>query len=334
MVNHQLAKILFMLKLNDISVFFDGQPAFQNINLTLNQGKNLAVIGESGCGKSTLLKSIYGLIDLNEGEITWKNKPIKGPKFNLIPGFKDFKFLDQEFNLMPYTSVSENIAKHLSRQTPTETKEKVRFFLKLLDLEHLENKKVKNLSGGEKQRVALGRALAKKPELIILDEPFSHIDHFKKHKLRHALFSYFKREHISCIIATHDTEDVLGFSHKTLILKKAQQIDFRETETIYNQPKNKYCASLFGEVNTIIPEAFQLKHEFKTDELIIYPNEIIISPKTNFTAEVTDCLFKGNHYKVYIKHKQFNLVMQHHCKVEAKTINFSIDVKAIKKRLN
>ncbi|QSS96172.1 ABC transporter ATP-binding protein [Psychroflexus sp. ALD_RP9] len=322
-----------MLKLNHISVFFENTPAFQNIHLTLNEGENLAVIGESGCGKSTLLKSIYGLIDLDKGNISWKGETVKGPKYNLIPGYQHFKFLDQEFNLMPYISVRENIAKHLSRQTPAESKEKILFFLKLLDLEHLKNKKVKNLSSGEKQRVALGRALAKKPELILLDEPFSHIDHFKKHKLRHALFSYFKRENISCIIATHDTEDVLGFSDKTLILKDAQQIDFRATKAIYNRPENMYCASLFGEVNTIKPKEFKLEDEFKTDELIIYPNEIIISNKASLIAEVTDCLFKGNHYKIYIKYKQCNLIIQHHSKVDAKTVNFNLDLNSIKKRL-
>lgn len=151
-----------------------------NFNFNIKEGEHLCVMGESGCGKSTLLKAIYGLLDVNKGTIFWKDHQVLGPEFHLVPGMDFFKYVAQDFDLMPYISVSENIKKFLSRFYPEESEKRTQELLEVIEMTAFANTKVKNLSGGQKQRVAIARALAKEPELLLLDEPFGQIDNFKK----------------------------------------------------------------------------------------------------------------------------------------------------------
>ena len=111
-----------MLKVQNISFNYTKKnTVLSDFNFTLKPGDHLCVMGESGCGKSTLLKAIYGLLDLQKGTIFWNEEQILGPEFNLVPGFEKFKYVAQDFDLMPYISVSENIKKHLSRFYPEES---------------------------------------------------------------------------------------------------------------------------------------------------------------------------------------------------------------------
>ena len=199
-----------MLKVKNLKFLYPNGRGICDVNFDLQVGEHLAIIGESGCGKSTLIKAIYGLFDLDEGEVLWNEDKILGPAFNLIPGKDNFKYLSQEFDLMPFTSVENNVQKYLARMHPEANQERTDELLEVLELTSVKNTKVKNLSGGQKQRVAIGQALAKIPEVLLLDEPFSHIDQFKKNKLRRRLFQYLKSQNITCIFATHDKNDVLS----------------------------------------------------------------------------------------------------------------------------
>ncbi len=201
-----------MLIVNTISFGYSkNKTVLDNFNFTLKEGEHLCVMGESGCGKSTLLKAIYGLLDLKKGTIFWKENQILGPNHYLVPGMGFLKYVAQDFDLMPYISVSENIKKFLSRFYPEESEKRTQELLGVIEMKTFEYVKVKNLSGGQKQRVAIARALAKETELLLLDEPFGQIDNFKKNSLRRNLFSYLKEKNIACIVATHDKNDALSF---------------------------------------------------------------------------------------------------------------------------
>ena len=222
-------------------------------------------MGESGCGKSTLLKAIYGLVDLNQGEIFWKEEQIFGPKKHLVPGFDNFKYVAQDFDLMPYISVSENIKKFLSRFHPEESQARTEELLEVIQMTAFANTMVKNLSGGQKQRVAIARALAKEPELLLLDEPFGQIDNFKKNSLRRNLFSYLKEKNIACIVATHDKDDALSFADTLIVIKDNKILENDAPEEIYNNPKEKYIAALFDDVNEIT---------INNKTVLVYPHQI------------------------------------------------------------
>lgn len=322
-----------MLKVNNLSYFHEKGTGISDITFELKTGDHLAIIGESGCGKSTLVQSLYGLFDLDKGSIYWKDEEVRGPAFNLVPGFSKFKHLSQEFDLMPFTTAEENIQKFLSRETPYQNKKRSDELISLFDLDHVKHQKVKTLSGGQKQRVALAQALAKPPELILLDEPFSHIDQFLKHRLRRRLFQFLKKESITCIFATHDADDVLPFSDYTMVLKDTRSLDFRSTQEVYNQPKNEYCASLFGEVNSLDANEFGLTFDEK--EVLIYPHEIIIKDNSEYKGLVKSTYFKGSHFLIGIDFnaKSVFAITQRHFNV-GDSIFFSIDAKALALRVN
>ncbi len=208
-----------MLTVENVSYAYDKGLVLENINLKIPKGEHVALIGESGCGKSTLLKIIYGLLDLKQGSVFWNDEAVLGPAYNLVPGAPFMKYLSQDFDLMPFITVAENISQYLSVFYPEELKERTTALLEMIELTDFANKKVKTLSGGQQQRVALARVLAQKPEVLLLDEPFGHIDNFLKNSLRRNIFKYAKENEITCIVATHDHNDVLPFMDRMIVLR-------------------------------------------------------------------------------------------------------------------
>jgi len=288
-----------MLELKNVSFSVSNRFALQQINFSLAQGKHLAVIGESGCGKTTLLKLIYGLYDCDTGAISWNNTTVTGPKDNLLPGMPFMKYLSQDFDLMPFISVTENIQKYLSRLYPEESAARTQELLEVVEMTAFAKAHVKTLSGGQKQRVALAQTLAKAPEVILLDEPFSHIDNFRKNNLRRKLFAYLKQENITCLVATHDPTDVLSYMDETLVLRDGKTLDHRQTLDLYNNPKTQYIASLFGEVNEVSKSWFD-KSAQEGERLLLYPRQLKISGQKGIEVTIVKSYFKGNHWLVEV----------------------------------
>jgi ABC-type sulfate/molybdate transport systems ATPase subunit len=278
-----------MLKVDAISFSYRDNPTISSVSFKLEKGKNLAVIGESGCGKSTLLKLVYGLHDLDKGKIFWNETEVLGPKYNLVPGMGFMKYLAQDFDLMPFITVAENVGKYLSNIYPEKKKERIEALLEIVEMTDYADVKAKNLSGGQMQRVALARVLALEPDVLLLDEPFSHIDNFRKNSLRRKLFGYLKEKQITTIFATHDSSDVLSFADGVMVLKDGKIIEEGSPETIYANPRTKYTAALFGDVNEI---------EINGKTELIYPHQLVIAEKSNVRVEVAKAYFLGSHYLV------------------------------------
>jgi iron(III) transport system ATP-binding protein len=279
-----------MLVVNNISFGYSKKKiVLNNFNFTLDEGEHLCVMGESGCGKSTLLKTIYGLLNLNGGDIFWKENEVLGPKFHLVPGMDFIKYVAQDFDLMPYISVSENIKKFLSRFYPEESEKRTQELLEVIEMKAFENTKVKNLSGGQKQRVAIARALAKEPELLLLDEPFGQIDNFKKNSLRRRLFTYLKDKNITCIVATHDKNDALSFADRLIVIRNNKILINNNPLEIYKNPREKYVAALFDDINEIT---------IKGDLILLYPHQIKIVEKSEKKATVINSYFKGSYWLI------------------------------------
>lgn len=282
-----------MLRIENISFGYTEKPIIKNIQLEIVKGQNIALLGESGCGKSTLLKLIYGLHDLDEGKIFWQDTEVLGPKFNLVPGMPFMKFMAQDFGLMPYETVAESVGKYLTNAFAAIKKLRVQELLEIVEMEDFARVKVSLLSGGQQQRVALARVLALEPEVLLLDEPFSHIDNFRKNALRRNLFSYLKNRGITVIVATHDSTDALSFSDETMILHDGILVAKGPSKEIYKYPKSKYIASLFGEVNELI-----VKKEGLTDTLLLYPNQLKVSENGSLRVTVKQCYYKGGYYLI------------------------------------
>lgn len=288
---------LSMLQVKNITFSYQKNTTLSNITFELQKGDTLAIIGESGCGKSTLLKLIYGLYDLNSGTIHWNKKQVLGPKFHLIAGMPFMKYLAQDYDLMPYISVAENVGAFLSNMYSDKKKERVNELLEIVEMTEFASVKAKFLSGGQMQRVALARVLALEPEVLLLDEPFSNIDNFRKNSLRRKLFSYIHQKEITCIIATHDSKDILAFSKKTLVLHKGSQLTFQDTTHLYNHPEYKYIASLFEEAN-LLPAAFLNLKAPSSEFILVYPHQLEIVSFSKLQVVIKNTYFKGNGFLV------------------------------------
>lgn len=282
-----------MLQVSDISFSYQESLVLKGVSFSLTKGKNLALIGESGCGKSTLLKLIYGLYDLDEGQIFWNDSEVLGPKYHLIPGMPFMKYLAQDFDLMPFITVAENVGKHLSNFYPEAKKARIAELLEIVEMTEYANVKAKFLSGGQMQRVALARVLALEPEVLLLDEPFSHIDNFRKNSLRRKLFGYLKEQQITCIVATHDSTDVLAFADEVAVIKDGKIIESGIPKFIYDNPRDKYVASLFGDVNEI-----EINGELK----FVYPHQLKVVLNSDLKVEIVNFYFRGSHYLMEAKY--------------------------------
>jgi len=301
-----------MLNVKNLTFSYDKTPVLKNISFKAKPGEHIAIIGESGSGKSTLLKILYGEYDLNEGHIFWKDEEILGPKYNLVVGNDFMKYVAQEFDLMPFITVEENIGKFLSNFYPEEKQRRTTELLEVVELTKFAKIKVKTLSGGQKQRVALARALAKQPEIILLDEPFSHIDNFKKQSLRRSVFKYLKDKNITCFVATHDKEDVLGFADRMIVLNQNTIAINDLPETLYKNPKTTLIASFFGEFNII-------------NDKIVYANQLKVVKHSKLEAVVKHSYFKGHYYLVEAVLDGNVLFFEHNLELKShQVVNLSI----------
>lgn len=287
-----------LLEINRL--FFSHSPEkklFQNLNLTIGEGKIIALAGESGCGKSTLLNLIYGLLDWEEGEIIFDGKSIFGPKKNIVPGEAEMKLVAQNYDLMPYSTVADNVGKFISNINLAEKKAKVMELLKVVGLEDYADVQPKYLSGGQQQRVAIARALSVMPKLLLLDEPFSNLDFSRKIELRERLFNYVKEKNISMMISTHEIQEVMPWLDQIIVLRDGRLIQNDSPEETYKNPYDEYVAKLFGEVNVFCDEE---KQQFNLTGSFWYPHELKISDSENIqkemNADILESRFAGNHY--------------------------------------
>lgn len=282
-----------LLEINNL--FFSYSPdkrLFHNLNLKVDEGKIIALAGESGCGKSTLLSLIYGLLDWQSGEIIFEGKQTLGPKKNLVPGEGNMKLVAQNYDLMPYATVAENVGKYISNIDLVEKSNTVNELLRVVGMEEFSETLPKYLSGGQQQRVSIARALSVMPKLLLLDEPFSNLDFSRKIELRERLFIYVKEKNISLLISTHEIQEVMPWLDQIIVLQEGRLIQNDDPEETYRFPYNEYVARLFGEVNVFSDEeksAFQLVKNF------YYPHQIKISDNGK-EASVLESRFAGEYF--------------------------------------
>lgn len=323
-----------MLQVSQLSFAYNQSNVLEDLSFEVAKGEHIAVMGESGCGKSTLLKLVYGLLTPGEGNIMWGKNRIKGPLYKLVPGESYMKYLSQEFDLMPFTTVSENISEYLSVFYPDEMKSRTGELLEIIEMTSDAETKVKNLSGGQQQRVALARVLAQKPDVLLLDEPFSHIDNFRKNSLRRNLFEYLKEEKITCLTATHDHLDVLPFADRVLILKDKQLIAEGETQKLYENPRNIYVASLFGEANKIPITVLKSYADTKRN-IIVYAHEFKVSASSGLPVTAKVIYPMGNYFLVKGKTDDGDVYFNSDKKLKVgEQVYLNVSLETINKRLS
>lgn len=305
-----------MLEVTRLSYSYENKNVLHEISFSLEKGKHYALIGASGSGKSTLLKLVYGLLDAEDGTVFWNDTQVLGPAYHLVPGMDFMKYLAQDFDLMPYVTVRENIGRFLSNFFLREKAERIQDLLELVELMPFADVKARYLSGGQMQRTALARVLALEPELLLLDEPFSHIDVYQKNKLARHLFEYCKQKGITVLYTSHTPEEALMYADEILVLRDGILLEKGVPQQIYNCPENGYTARLTGEINKIPMRFLGIENE---GFLMVRPHELRISDE-GITVKVKHSYFKGMNFLIEADAGSEVYFFEHEAQIERGTV--------------
>lgn len=243
------------LSIRHLSKSYDSHVALHDFSLELARGEFLSIVGESGSGKSTLLRMIAGLITQSGGEVLLEEKLIENPSQKLVPGYDEIKLIHQDYQLFPNSTVEENISRPLLQYDAKYRAQRVNRLMSQLGLESYKDRLPRQLSGGQQQKVAIAQALAVEPEVLLLDEPFSHLDAIQKRKLIFELKELLKEMGTTVIFVTHDLDDALRLTDSLLILQKGKVVQKGNSKVLCEHPKSRYVARLFSPINQI-PDRF------------------------------------------------------------------------------
>ena len=237
-----------MIKITNVNHFFNEKQILKDFSLTINSNSVTSILGPSGSGKTTLLRLISGLENLQSGNIQIdNNKNIYSSKNN--DAMSNVSFVFQDSALFPHLTVIENIYYGLSKLN--NNKNKIDNLINDYDIDKIKYSYPHQLSGGQKQLVALIRGLASNPKIILLDEPFANLDTRLREKLRDKVLHILKDNRITSIIVTHDADEAMFLSDYIAILENGQIQQHGKPVELYTRPKNRFVAEFFGEINVI-----------------------------------------------------------------------------------
>lgn len=266
-----------LIKAENLTVIKNEKQILKDISFEISPGDFLSIIGPSGSGKSTLIKCLIGL-ENHQG--------------TLVRDEDDISVVFQSLNLFPHLNVKENILYGIQRWSKNQQEERFKELIQVFELSHCQDRSIQSLSGGEKQRVALARSLAKKPKVLFLDEPFSSLDEQIRLGLRPFFKKIFEQEKTSIILVTHDQEDAFYFSDKILILKDGSIQQLGSPKDLIKTPKNSFVANFLRSGHIIDHENQKLY--FKNKDL-------------SFTSSMDDsCLWKVNIIEKYYYQGKFH----------------------------
>lgn len=240
-----------MLAVSAISLAYE-KPVLCDVSLSLVGSEIIGLVGKSGAGKSSLLKIMAGLIDQDNGDVLLDGKLQPKSSLRLIPGTKGIELVNQDFKLDVYHTVAENIRESILYLPNAERERRVEQMLSLFELKPIRHQRAHLLSGGEQQRLAIARAVAKKPKVLLLDEPFAHLDARLRLKLTNFLLKLKEKEGVAMVIVSHDGQEILGVSDSICILKNGRLSRKKNRIESYYNPSSKIDALFFGPINSIL----------------------------------------------------------------------------------
>ncbi|MDQ1252403.1 MAG: molybdate transport system ATP-binding protein [Euryarchaeota archaeon] len=246
----------------------------------------VVLFGPSGSGKTTLFKCISGITEPDDGKITVRSRIYydKNQKINLPIQKRNLGYVFQNYTLFPHMNVKKNIECGLKSWEKISREERIIEVMKLLHIEEFENRYPSQLSGGQKQRVALARALAPKPELLLLDEPFSALDMEIRTELTEKIKNLQKKIGIPLLFITHNLEEAFLLADKILVLHEGKALQFGTPDEIFHSPKNLHVAKLIGIIN-IFDDAYVEEYNEESGSAVLKSGDLRIKTKSqNFKA--------------------------------------------------
>jgi iron(III) transport system ATP-binding protein len=266
----------------------DKSKVLTNVNFDLDESEIGCILGPSGCGKTSLLRAIAGFENINSGSILKDGVCISNSLENTSVQNRKMGMVFQDYALFPNMDVKTNIAFGLKGATKKEKEDRVNYLLELVSLEQYKDKYPHELSGGEQQRVALIRALAPSPDVLLLDEPFSNIDADIKEELVTDVRDLLKELSITSIIVTHDQYEAFNIADKVAIMNNGKVEQVGNAYDIYHKPINKFVADFIG-LGVFIPITRNQNGELETPLGLIEKNKL---PQTNFDSKDLEMLLR------------------------------------------
>ncbi|MGN6604702.1 MAG: ABC transporter ATP-binding protein [Ginsengibacter sp.] len=286
-----------LLEVHHIGKEQPDRKILDDINFEQDSLQKIAFTGESGAGKSTLLKIISGHVQPDVGSVFFDGKRVIGPEEKLLAGHKEIAYLSQHYELHNNYVVKDLVW----FQIKMDEHEAKRLF-EICRIDHLLEYRTNQLSGGEKQRIALCMLLVKYPKLLVLDEPFSNLDPINKNILKSVLEDVTSRLQITCLLASHDPNDTLSWADEIIVIKEGKIVQSDKPSIIYNQPVDTYVAGMFGKYNLLSPAQASCFGINSNEDLILRPEDFRITHTFNngIKGTVQKISFWGSYYEAEV----------------------------------
>ena len=305
-----------LMDLVNISKSFDGDLVLDDLCLSVKENAFVTLLGPSGCGKTTTLRIIGGFERPDKGQVIFSGNDIT----KLPPNKRQLNTVFQKYALFPHMNIAENIAFGLKIKGKTKSyiDGKIKYALKLVNLDGFENRSIDSLSGGQQQRIAIARAIVNEPKLLLLDEPLGALDLKLRQDMQYELIRLKNELGITFIYVTHDQEEALVMSDTIVVMNQGYIQQMGSPEQIYNEPENAFVADFIGESNIVdgimiqdeLVEIFGAKFPCvdkgfgrnKPVDVVIRPEDIdLVKPEDGtLTGVVTHLIFKGVHYEMEV----------------------------------
>ena len=302
-----------MLNVKNVSVAYGKSVVVEGASLSLNKGEIGCFLGPSGCGKTTLLRAIAGFEPLKQGEILLNNKAVSNSQIHLAPEKRNIGMVFQDFALFPHLNIADNIKFGMRDLQKAEQKKRVAQLLKMVSLEGYAKRYPHELSGGQQQRIALIRALAPKPDLLLMDEPFSSMDVELREELAIEIRDILKHENITAILVTHDQNEAFIVADTIGVMQEGKLTQWADGYELYHQPATAFIADFIGQ-GVFIEGEVLCEHSIKTPLAIVHekvpasckpgckvnvfirPDDIIIDQKASLKATIAGREFRGANF--------------------------------------
>jgi iron(III) transport system ATP-binding protein len=340
------------LTLTDVSVAYKDQTVVHNVHFSVDDGHISCLLGPSGCGKSTLLRAIAGLNPICTGQIMMAMpdgimQEISSPSRVLSPEKRQIGMVFQDAALFPHLTIAENIAFGISRWPLNQQRSRVKNLLALMGMDAMANRYPDSLSGGQQQRIALARAIAPKPKLLLLDEPFSGLDVSLKEVLITEIRNILQCEQVSALLVTHDQMEAFAMADKVAVMNEGRIVQHDTAYHIYHQPRTRFVANFIGEgdflsgivldeqrvqsalgiLRSSVPHGFAISQSV---DILVRPDDLLHDDGSSFNGVIVNKRFRGSHflYRIELPSRQhlFCLAPSHHNHAVGENIAIKLDL--------